>query len=81
MTETWFDQLHMPADGDVADVWAAMREHDLRQRRYRLAKLGVIGIVMEVREAVEKLSESFRGSMDGVGDRIGNVLYGDADLR
>lgn len=56
-----FDQLYIPVDGDETDVWAAMHEFELRQRRYRLAKLGLVGVLGEVRDAIERLNAKFSG--------------------
>lgn len=61
MTPGNLDGVHIPADADPAQVWAVGREFDMRQARYRTARLGVVGAMELATKSAKKFTEAMLG--------------------
>jgi hypothetical protein len=48
-------------DADEAEVWAAIREWELRTTRYERAKLGLAGAIAKMIPAVRSVTEALVG--------------------
>lgn len=57
---------------DEIDRWAAAREFELRQRRYEIARKGVIEIFANTAKAARQFSEALCG-LDGAGKALGRA--------
>jgi len=55
------NELHVPEPGDDAAIWAAVREFEMRERRYRVARLGLAGAIRNLTAAVRHFDEAFQG--------------------
>jgi len=58
-----------------------MHEFELRERRFRFARVGLVGALQETQRSIQRLTESFRQPMESAGDRISLIMLGDPDLR
>jgi hypothetical protein len=46
------NEIHIPYDADEALTWAIGRESEMREERYRFARLGVVGALRRFREVL-----------------------------
>ena len=59
------NELDEPDDADAAMAWAVQKEFEMRERRYRIAKEGLTGVMQRTAKAMQRFHEAFAGVADG----------------